>query len=274
MSRVREAAARDGRGRSLGRASGARRAAALAGILRERGARRAARHEPRQRPLPDGFHRQQRSRAGRRRAGAGCAAQVPHGLPLPDPVGRAAAGRVRARDRRGRSARGGGSARAPARGGADGLRGGGCHLQAACAPCRAGRGRAGSSCPVADAVERLRAVKDDGEVDRIRAAAELADEALSGVARSRRRRAHRARGGDRSRAADAQAGRGGGQLPVDRRGGRPRRASARRARRARRSRATCSSRSTGVLCSMATARTARARTRRASMSERAGEGDL
>ncbi len=52
------------------------------------------------------------------------------------------------------------------------------HRQAARAPGRSCWGRSGSSSPAPGAVERLRAVKDAGEIDRIRAASRLADEAL------------------------------------------------------------------------------------------------
>ncbi len=50
--------------------------------------------------------------------------------------------------------------------------------------------------PCSGIVERLREVKDEQEIERIRAASELADEALIGGARSRTVGTHRARGGN------------------------------------------------------------------------------
>ena len=86
----------------------------------------------------------------------------------------------------------------------------------------------------------LRAVKDAGEIARIRAASELADEALRGVledglaGRSEREVAIELE--LRMRRLGAE----GAELPLDRRRRRARRAAARRAARCSRSRATCS----------------------------------
>ena len=86
--------------------------------------------------------------------------------------------------------------------------------------------------PCAGAVERMRAVKDAHEIDRIRAATQLADEALrrsvlsvdfSGAPSARWRSIS---------SSNAPARRRGTQLPLDRRLRRPRRATPRRAPRA------------------------------------------
>ena len=101
-----------------------------------------------------------------------------------------------------------------------------------------------SSCPPAGVVEAERAVKEPGEIERIRAAAALADEIYDWlrerglVGRTEREVARRAR------ARDAPARRQRPELPLDRRLGRARRAAARRRRATSRSRATRSSRST------------------------------
>ena len=79
------------------------------------------------------------------------------------------------------------------------------------------------------AVERLRAVKDEGEVQHMRAAAQLADEALRSAAGRRPGGPLRARRGGRAGAAHAPPRRLGAELPLDRRRGRARRAAACRA---------------------------------------------
>ena len=80
-------------------------------------------------------------------------------------------------------------------------------------------------------VEALRAIKDDLEVARIRAAAQLADEALERGARARACGAHRARGRVRARDGDAPARRGRRLVRLDRGVGGARRAAARDAAR-------------------------------------------
>ena len=154
---------------------------AAGGRARRARARRAARRFARQRALPDRLHRQQRAGAGARRGGGREArhASLPQRLPLREPVGRTGAGLVRARDRHRRPARGArrGALRAygPAR-----LRRGQRDGQGTPAA-RGALGEGWELVPCAGAVERLRAVKDAGEIARIRAASELADEALRGV---------------------------------------------------------------------------------------------
>ena len=71
--------------------------------------------------------------------------------------------------------------------------------------------------PAGGIVEALRAVKDAGEVERIRAAAALADAVYGTAARAGAGRPHGARGGARARERDAPARRRGAELPVDRR---------------------------------------------------------
>ena len=105
----------------------------------------------------------------------------------------------------------------------------------------------------------------------IRAAARLADEALTEVLGRGLVGPHRARRGARPRVHDAPPGRPGGVVPADRRRRRARRAAARRRRATSRSRpARCAS-STGARSSTATRRTARAPTRPARSTARDGQ---
>ena len=90
--------------------------------------------------------------------------------------------------------------------------------------------------PRAGAVERLREVKDAGEIARIRAAERARRRGAARGPRRRPGRSHRARGRDRAGAAHAPARRAGAELPLDRRRRRPRRAAARHSPRCSRSR--------------------------------------
>ena len=87
--------------------------------------------------------------------------------------------------------------------------------------------------PCSGIVERLREVKDEQEIERIRAASELADQALSEVLEAGLVGTHRARGGNRAGAAHAPPRRAGTELPLDRRKRRARSAPTRRAARRR-----------------------------------------
>ena len=94
--------------------------------------------------------------------------------------------------------------------------------------------------PHTGVVERLREVKDAGEIARIRAASRARRRGAARRPRRRPRGSHRARGRDRAGAAHASARRAGAELPVDRRRRRPRRAAARHTARSGDSDATCS----------------------------------
>ena len=114
----------------------------------------------------------------RGRAGAALGRPLPDRLPLRDPVRGTGRRRVRARDRQRRAARGAGRGAAAA-GGRLGFDEAHAERQGATAGSRELLGSGGSWCRAAARWQRLRAVKDEGEIARIRAAAQLADEALT-----------------------------------------------------------------------------------------------
>ena len=129
-----------------------------------------------QRPLADGLHRQQRGR-GRRARGQPA---LRDRLPLPDAVGRAGRPRLGARDRRRPAGRRGRRA-CPAPGDLR-LAFDDAHMSVKDHGRLAGMLRAGIELvPAGGAIEALRAVKDADELEAIRAAARLADDALTEV---------------------------------------------------------------------------------------------
>ncbi len=151
------------------------------GAGRRAGGGSSAGHQPGQRPLPDRLRRDQRSLPLRRRG-----ARLPHRLPL-----------HRARGRGGRGLGGGDGRRRLVRRARRAPRGevrvrGRPPDGAGAAPARGGDcPRAPSWSPAAGAVERLRRVKDEAELEAIAAAARLADEVYALRPRARAPRAHR-----------------------------------------------------------------------------------
>ena len=167
-------------------------------------------------------------------------APLPHRLPLRDPVGRAGPGELRARDRRRASLLEAVAGCARRTGRAARLRRGQPHASAAPCACASCWRTTWELVPCAGAVERLRAVKDDDEVARIRAASAArrrgaAADVLEGGLVGRTEREVAIELELRMRRLGAEAA----ELPLDRRRRGARRAARTPSRASRRSRATC-----------------------------------